>query len=134
MTVRTRSVGARARLLGVALALAFATSIALGSVAPPTAQAVTGCATITLYPQAQHACGTMYNLRETYVFGTDWTGAGAHINGSWTLYGNYITAYGNACHSYAAGNYLGPIMQNQSGSNTQYSMTLVYDDQNHPDC
>jgi len=38
--------------------------------------------------------------------------AGAHLPGSWTMYGNYATAYEYVCHPYAAGKELGALAHN----------------------
>ncbi|MCW2982996.1 MAG: hypothetical protein JWR63_566 [Conexibacter sp.] len=73
-----------------------------------------------LGPQQQNASSTLSNLRATGATGTDWVGAAAHVPGSWTLYGSYITGWGNACHTYAAGSSLGAMMKNDSGLYNQF--------------
>ena len=68
-----------------------------------------------LAPQQQAAQDTVYNLRYSYAHGYDWVGTAAHVPGSWTLYGSWVTAWNDVCHSYAAGNSLGSMLKNDSG-------------------
>jgi len=67
-----------------------------------------------LQPQQQEGGSSWSNLRQSNGLGSDWVGVAAHLPGGWTLYGSYITGYQNACHAYAAGNTLGPLVMNAS--------------------
>lgn len=74
-----------------------------------------------LHPQQQQASPTWSELRQSQASGYhEWTGAAAHLPGGWTLYGMYITGYGQACHSYAGGNPLGAMLKNDSGLYDSY--------------
>jgi hypothetical protein len=80
-------------------------------------------------PQQQLAGPTVTTMRSNRVWGTDWVGAAAHVSGSWTLYGAYVTGWNYACHTYAAGNTIGPMAMNVSGvlesMNAQYETSVI---------
>jgi hypothetical protein len=104
----------------MSLLTAFAVYLVLCLVLSAPAQAIRGTYySGILAPQQQNAAGTLFNLRTAAANGSDWVAAAAHVPGSWTLYGSYISGWQNACHSYAAGNSIGAMMKNDSGVYSQ---------------
>ena len=96
------------------LALAVAAASALSSASSALAVHGFWVENKTMAPAQEEGGSSWSNLRATVAYGFDWVATGAHVPGGWTLYGGYIIAYQHACHSYAAGNTLGPMMQNAS--------------------
>lgn len=69
-------------------------------------------------PQVAETDVSYYNMTYSggYAGMNAWVGAGAHLPGGWTMYGSMATGAEWACHTYAAGNTLGGIVQNASTS------------------